>query len=281
MTGAAQVCVLEFWFDPGCAAPRHHHFDVEELIAVVEGLADFEVDGQQRAVEAGESIVLPAGSRHGFQNAGGDVLRVLVVFPVPAPPVAYEEEPGIVYAIAGDSRERRDAHRAVDAANSRPVVAARAAVPGGALPGRGRNGAELHDWRDGVRTRLHAGAATGAAQLCVIEQWCDPGRGAPLHHHFEVEELIAVVEGLAEFEVDGAKRAVQAGGSIVLPAGSRHGFRNAGRSQLRTLAIFPTPAPAVEYEHEPGIVYTISGALLPEPTAGRRRSDTPATRSDG
>jgi quercetin dioxygenase-like cupin family protein len=96
----------------------------------------------------------------------------------------------------------------------------------------------------------------------VIEQWCDPGRGAPLHHHFELEELIAVVEGLADFTVDGEERRVAAGETILLPAGSRHGFRNAAETTLRTLAIFPAAAPRVEYEHEPGVVYTISGSLL-------------------
>src|SRR5687767_9982034 len=131
----------------------------------------------------------------------------------------------------------------------------------GQTPDDGRSGRELHEWRAGVRTRLHAGAATGAAQLCVIEQWCDPGSGAPLHHHFELEELIAVVEGVADFEVDAERRRVAAGESILLPAGSRHGFRNAGETTLRTLAIFPTAAPRVEYEHEPGVVYMISGSL--------------------
>jgi quercetin dioxygenase-like cupin family protein len=96
----------------------------------------------------------------------------------------------------------------------------------------------------------------------VIEQWCDPGCGAPLHHHFELEELIAVVEGAADFEVDGAERRVEARETILLPAGSRHGFRNAGDSLLRTLAVFPSAAPRVEYEHEPGVVYMISGSLL-------------------
>jgi hypothetical protein len=53
----------------------------------------------------------------------------------------------------------------------------------------------LVEWRPGVRTRLHASEAGEPASLCAIGQWCDPGLGAPPHTHFEVEEVIAIVEG--------------------------------------------------------------------------------------
>ena len=119
---------------------------------------------------------------------------------------------------------------------------------------------ELVEWRAGVRTRLHAAASTGARQLCVLEQWCDPGAGAPLHTHFEVEELIAVVEGSAEFTVDGAVFAVGAGESILLAPHGWHAFRNVGDEVLHTLAVFAAAAPPVEYENEPGVVYTIGGS---------------------
>src|SRR6059036_2579058 len=52
--------------------------------------------------------------------------------------------------------------------------------------------AQLVEWRPGVRTRLHASSAAEPASLCMIEQWCDPGLGAPTHTHFEVEEVIAI-----------------------------------------------------------------------------------------
>jgi hypothetical protein len=42
-------------------------------------------------------------------------------------------------------------------------------------------GQEQEQWRSGVLTRMRISALTGAAQLCVFEQWCDPGCGAPAH----------------------------------------------------------------------------------------------------
>jgi len=113
-------------------------------------------------------------------------------------------------------------------------------------------------WREGVETRLHA---RNAQALCVMEQWCAPGKGAPTHTHFEVEEVITVLDGAAEFWVDGVTERVGAGGSIVLPAHTRHGFRNAGAEELHTLAVFASAHPHVEFEHDPGVVYEIDSHL--------------------
>ena len=50
-------------------------------------------------------------------------------------------------------------------------------------------------------TRMRVSAMTGAAQLCIFEQWCDPGCGAPTHLH-AVEEILTVLEGRAEVWID-------------------------------------------------------------------------------
>jgi quercetin dioxygenase-like cupin family protein len=113
-------------------------------------------------------------------------------------------------------------------------------------------------WRDGVQTRLHA---RGAEALCVMEQWCAPGSGAPTHTHFDVEEAIVLVAGEAEFWIDNNVQRIAAGGSILLPAYSRHGFRNTGAGELHTLAVFASADPRVEYEDEPGAVYEIRSHL--------------------
>src|SRR5712691_5657104 len=87
------------------------------------------------------------------------------------------------------------------------------------------------EWRAGVLTRMRVSAVTGAAQLCVFEQWCVPGSGAPTHLH-AVEEVLTVLEGQAEFWIEDEHAAVSAGQSVVVPAGHRHGFRNTGSSTL-------------------------------------------------
>lgn len=116
------------------------------------------------------------------------------------------------------------------------------------------------EWRPGVLTRLHASSGSGAAQLCVLEQRCEPGAGAPPHTHFEVEEVIVVLGGEAEFTVDGVTSCVRAGESIVLPAGSVHGFVNSAAGELHTVAVFASASPPVSYEGEPGLVLEVGSA---------------------
>ena len=50
------------------------------------------------------------------------------------------------------------------------------------------------EWRAGVTTRMRVSAANGATQLCMFEQWCEPGHGAPTHLH-AVEEVLCVRRG--------------------------------------------------------------------------------------
>ena len=119
--------------------------------------------------------------------------------------------------------------------------------------------APLVAWRAGVRTRLHRASSVAPAGLCVIEQWSDPGAGAPTHRHANAEELIVVIEGRGEFWLEGDLTEANAGDSILLPPGSRHGFRNSGERLLHTVAVFDTPRPLVEYDEEPGTILEIGG----------------------
>ncbi len=95
-------------------------------------------------------------------------------------------------------------------------------------------------WRDGVETRMYASAEAGTGQLTVFEQWCAPGVGAPLHLH-AVEEVLRIIEGWAEVIVGDERQTCDAGSTIVIPAGVRHGFTNIGQDTLRVLAILAAP----------------------------------------
>jgi len=98
----------------------------------------------------------------------------------------------------------------------------------------------LEHWREGVTTRMLASAETGAAQLCVFEQWVAPGSGAPTHIH-PVEEVLTVLAGEAEIWIEDQPCAVKAGQSVLVGAGRRHGFRNSGTSELHIHAILAAP----------------------------------------
>jgi mannose-6-phosphate isomerase-like protein (cupin superfamily) len=96
------------------------------------------------------------------------------------------------------------------------------------------------EWREGVLTRMLVSAVAGTAQLCVFEQWCAPGKGAPTHLH-AVEEVLTVQEGQAEIWIDEHKATLTKNQSLIVPAGRRHGFRNTGDTTLHVRATLAAP----------------------------------------
>ena len=96
------------------------------------------------------------------------------------------------------------------------------------------------NWRAGVETRMLVSARTGAAQLCIFEQWVAPGNGAPTHSH-PVEEVLTVREGEAEMWMEDQRVIVSAGQSLTVPARRMHGFRNSGSGTLHLHAVLASP----------------------------------------
>ncbi len=104
-------------------------------------------------------------------------------------------------------------------------------------------------WRDGVLTRMRVSARIGSTQLCLFEQWCDPGLGAPTHYH-AVEEVLSVMAGEAEVWVGAVRAIVKAGQSVVISAGIPHGFKNAGTTTLHVQATLASPVFEAAYEDQ-------------------------------
>ncbi|MDX1732632.1 MAG: cupin domain-containing protein, partial [Aurantimonas coralicida] len=100
-----------------------------------------------------------------------------------------------------------------------------------------------------VMTQMRVSAVTGAHQICVFEQWCEKGLGAPTHHH-AVEEILEVMGGTAEIHVGGETVVVTANQSVLIPAGARHGFRNVGDDILHVRATIASPIFEGRYEDE-------------------------------
>jgi len=118
------------------------------------------------------------------------------------------------------------------------------------------------EWRPGVTTRMRVSAVSGARQLCVFEQWCAPGKGAPTHLH-AVEEVLTVLEGQAEFWIADQEQTLTAGQSMIVPAGVKHGFRNTGAGTLHVLATLAAPIFEAAFED----AREVSRRWLPEQRA--------------
>ena len=105
----------------------------------------------------------------------------------------------------------------------------------------------VEEWRPGVRTRMRASAASGAAQLCLFEQWCDPGHGAPTHLH-AVEEVLHVISGQAEVWIGNDRATLTGGQLVVVPAGHKHGFSNVGAGTLHITSTLAAPVFEAAYD---------------------------------
>ncbi len=65
--------------DPGCALPRHTD-SAEEIVVVVSGVAEVEVEGETGRVEAGGVALVPEGVPHQVRCAGDEPLRFVACY---------------------------------------------------------------------------------------------------------------------------------------------------------------------------------------------------------
>jgi mannose-6-phosphate isomerase-like protein (cupin superfamily) len=103
------------------------------------------------------------------------------------------------------------------------------------------------EWRQGVLTRMQTSAVNGAGQLCIFEQWCEVGHGAPTHLH-AVEEVLHVLDGQAEVWIGDARATLTGGQLVIVPAGRKHGFSNTGASTLHIRSTLASPVFEAAYD---------------------------------
>jgi mannose-6-phosphate isomerase-like protein (cupin superfamily) len=82
INGATQLCIFEQWVAPGAGAPTHWH-PVEEVLTVREGEAEMWIDEERAVLSAGQSLIVPAGRKHGFRNSGTATLHIHEVLASP------------------------------------------------------------------------------------------------------------------------------------------------------------------------------------------------------
>ena len=100
--------------------------------------------------------------------------------------------------------------------------------------------AQAHEipWRPGYRNFVLAGRDEGLACIAgysVIE----PGAGAPLHVHKDVDEIFIVLEGALDLRLGDEQRLVEANHTIAIPAGVPHAFVAVGPGPTRMFTFMP------------------------------------------
>jgi mannose-6-phosphate isomerase-like protein (cupin superfamily) len=81
----APAVLCEMWVDPGGGVPPHVHPRMEERFTVVEGRMEFLAGRRWVGKDAGETAVVPAGTRHAYRNRGSVVAHVRCIATPPDP----------------------------------------------------------------------------------------------------------------------------------------------------------------------------------------------------
>jgi quercetin dioxygenase-like cupin family protein len=95
-----------------------------------------------------------------------------------------------------------------------------------------------------VTVRARAEQTGGTLTAC--ESAIPPGEGPPIHVHVREDELMYVVEGHLEFELDGARRDGPAGTFVFIPRGTPHSWRNVGSDVARVFFAFTPGSEGME-----------------------------------
>jgi len=242
--------VIETVAQPGGGPPPHRHNREDEIFYILEGSFEMLLGEQTFAASAGESIFLPRGVVHTFRNIGAAPGRILVVT-VPGGFDAFVADAGVPCAdpaavpqVTQAAIEKLQAACARHGLEIDPHWQPKRSAPAAAKP------REL--WVLGLHIRLLLLKEQTNGSFSVAQITAHPGNFVPPHRHKLEDEIFYVVEGTAEFELEGRTITAEAGTLIHIPRGCVHGFRNTTQRPVR-LANFHTPGGFDRFFAECGI----------------------------
>ena len=61
---------FEYWIDPPGQVWRDFVHDIDELVMLIEGELEVEIDGSAKRLSVGDELKIPAGARHTVRNVG-------------------------------------------------------------------------------------------------------------------------------------------------------------------------------------------------------------------
>jgi len=100
-----EAVVLETFVRPdGFVAAAHVHPQQEERFEVLAGTVEFRVGRQTIVAEAGDRVVVPAGTPHRFRNAGDDTAHFVCEI---RPALGFEQLIETMFTLAADGRTNR------------------------------------------------------------------------------------------------------------------------------------------------------------------------------
>jgi quercetin dioxygenase-like cupin family protein len=80
-SGVPNFITRQFTVEPGGRIPCHRHDTIEHEQVILDGAMVISLDGRETEVAAGDSIFIPAGVSHWYENRGSAPVRFLCVVP--------------------------------------------------------------------------------------------------------------------------------------------------------------------------------------------------------
>jgi quercetin dioxygenase-like cupin family protein len=103
-TKGASVVVETFVEPNGCVAAAHLHPHQEERFDVLSGTLEFRLGRKTFVAEAGDHVVVPAGTPHRFKNVGDDTAHFVCEV---KPALQFEELIETMFSLAADGKTNR------------------------------------------------------------------------------------------------------------------------------------------------------------------------------
>jgi mannose-6-phosphate isomerase-like protein (cupin superfamily) len=105
---------------------------------------------------------------------------------------------------------------------------------------------EVAEWFEplpGERMRVRIGSEATGGRLTVLENVVAPGAAAPMHFHYDADELFIVLSGQFRVTTGTVTTGTQQidagpGSAVFAPQGAAHAFVNPGTTEARLLSIF-------------------------------------------
>jgi quercetin dioxygenase-like cupin family protein len=72
-----EVLHVQIWLDPGGGVTPHIHPAMEERFEVLEGSPSFLAGRRWSTAAPGETVVVPAGTRHAYRNRGDETVHMV------------------------------------------------------------------------------------------------------------------------------------------------------------------------------------------------------------